>query len=107
MGNESEGVYVRVVMDNLPTLANARRKRASGRPQKGKVSRPYNQAVYGIHSQGDPAQSTHPNATQNGYTERWNPPEALPAMGVGVQAISPGGKDGSRSQCLTVMVRIR
>ena len=51
-------------------------------------------------------QSTRPNVTQNGHTERWNPPTALPEMGVGDQAISPGGEDGSRSQCSTVMVEI-
>ena len=46
-------------------------------PKKGKVLGPYNQAVYGIHSQEDPVQSTHPNATQNGYSERSNPTMAL------------------------------
>ena len=48
MDNESEGVYVRVVMENLPTLARRPAKRAAG-PKTGKVSRPYNHAVYGIH----------------------------------------------------------
>jgi len=51
-------------------------------------------------------QSTHPNVTQNGHTERWNPPQALPGMGVGSQAASPGGKDAPTSKGLTVMVRI-
>jgi len=50
MDNESEGVYVRAVMENLPTLARRPVSRTGGRPQKGKVSRPYNQLVYGIHS---------------------------------------------------------
>ena len=52
-------------------------------PKRGKVLGPYNHAVYGIHSEGDPVQSTRPNATQNGHAERWNPPTALPAAGVG------------------------
>jgi hypothetical protein len=49
MDNESEGVYVRAVMENLPTLAR-RPAKAGGGPQKGKVSRPYYHAVYGIHT---------------------------------------------------------
>ncbi len=46
-----------------------------GRPQKGKVLGPYNQAVYGIHSQEDPVQSTilkpHKMDTRNGVTRQW------------------------------------
>ena len=49
MDNESEGVYVRAVMENLPTLARSPVLRTGGRPQKGKVLGSYNQAVYGIH----------------------------------------------------------
>jgi hypothetical protein len=75
-------------------------------PKRGKVLGPYNHAVYGIHSEGDPVQSTRPNATQNGHAERWNPPTALPAAGVGGQAVCLGGEDGSRSECLIVMMRI-
>ena len=105
MDSESEGTNVRAVMENLPTLAKSPAQ-ASGRPQKGKVSRSYNTLVYDIHSQGDPVQSTRPNVTQKGCTERSNPPKALPGMGVGDQAISPGGKDGSTSKDLIVMVRI-
>jgi hypothetical protein len=33
--NESEGVYVRVVMENRPTLANACHKQAQAGPKKG------------------------------------------------------------------------
>jgi hypothetical protein len=77
MDNESEVPYVRAVVDNLPTLAKSPVPRTGGRPQKGKVLGPYNQAVYGIHPQGDPVQSTRPNVTQNGHTKRWNPPTAL------------------------------
>jgi hypothetical protein len=50
MDSESKGVSVRAVMDNRPTLANACRKQAQAGPKMGKVLRPYNQAVYGIHS---------------------------------------------------------
>lgn len=50
MDSESKGVYVRVVMENRPTLANVCRKQAQAGPKMGKVLRPYNQAVYGIHS---------------------------------------------------------
>ena len=35
MDNESEGVYVRVVMENLPTLAIRLVLKTSGRPQNG------------------------------------------------------------------------
>jgi len=51
MDNESEGVYVRAVMENLPTLVRSPswQGKAAG-PKTGKVSRPYNQAVYGVHS---------------------------------------------------------
>jgi len=48
MDNESEVVYVRAVMENLPTLAKSPAL-AGGRPQKGKVLRPYNHRLYGIH----------------------------------------------------------
>ena len=82
MDNESKGAYVRAVMDNLPTLAR-RPALAGGRPQKGKVLGPYNPRVYGDPSERDPVQSTRPNVTQNGHTERWNPPTALSEMGVG------------------------
>jgi hypothetical protein len=54
-----------------------------------------------------PGAKQRPNATENGRAERWNPPTALPATGGGGQAVCLGGKDGSRSQGLTVMVRIR
>ena len=47
--NESEDAYVRAVMENLPTLARSPVQKIGGRPQKGKVSGPYNHAVYGIH----------------------------------------------------------
>lgn len=73
MDNESEGVSVRAVMENRPTLARSPVQKIGGRPQKGKVSRPYNHAVYGIHPSGDPVQSPRPfgklragsKATQN------------------------------------------
>lgn len=90
------------------------RKRAAG-PKRGKVSRPYHQAGYGIHPSGDPVQSnvltprntcTCSAVQVNGHAERWNPPMALSEMGVGGQAISPGGKDAPRSKGLPVMVRI-
>ena len=40
--------------------------------------------------------------TRNGGTRR-----RLSQMGAGDQAVCPGGEDGSRSKCSTVMVEIR
>jgi len=76
MDNESKVAYVRAVMENLPTLAKSPVPRTGGRPQKGKVLGPYNQAVYGIHPQGDPVQSTRPNVTQ-----KWTHETVEPADG--------------------------
>jgi len=51
--NESGDAYVRAVMENLPTkLARALFKRQAAGPKKGKVSRPYKHAVYGIYPKG-------------------------------------------------------
>jgi len=36
MDNESEGVYVRAVMENRPTLANACHKQAQAGPKRGR-----------------------------------------------------------------------
>jgi hypothetical protein len=72
----------------------------------GKVFGPHNTLVCGIHSEGDPVQSNVLTPRKNGRAERSNPPTALPATEEGGQAVCLGGKDGSRSQCLTVMVRI-
>jgi hypothetical protein len=77
MDSESEGAYVRAVMDNLPTLAISPVFGQAAGPKMGKVLGPYNQAVYGIHPQGDPVQSTHPKVTQNEHSERSNPTVAL------------------------------
>jgi hypothetical protein len=55
--NESEGVYVRAVMDNLPTLARSPVPGQAAGPKMGEVFGPYNTRVYGIHSEGDPVQS--------------------------------------------------
>jgi hypothetical protein len=62
-------------MENLPTLARRYLPQmVGGRPQKGKVLGPYNQAVYGIHSEGDPVQSnvlmSRKMDTRNGETRR-------------------------------------
>jgi hypothetical protein len=41
-----------------------------------------------------------PKVTENGCTERGNPPTALSAMGAGGQAVCPGGRDAPRSKGL-------
>jgi len=88
MDSESEGAYVRAVMDNLPTLARSPVQKIGGRPQKGKVSGPYNHAVYGIHPQGDPVQSTRPKVTQ-----KWTRGTVEPARGsLGDESRRPGRK---------------
>jgi hypothetical protein len=38
-----------------------------------------------------------PKVTENGHTERSNPPTALSAMGAGGQAVCPDGRDAPRS----------
>jgi hypothetical protein len=105
MDNESEVAYVRAVMDDLPTLARSPVVgQAAGQKGGGLWATQYTGVWYPLRKR--PGAKQRPNATQNGRAERWNPPTALPATGVGGQAVCLGGKDGSRSQCLTVMVRI-
>ncbi len=76
MDNESEGVYVRVVMDNLPTLARS--------PIKDRWQAPKGEGLRAIQSSGvwyplarRPGAKHHPKATQNGHSERSNPTVAL------------------------------
>ncbi len=74
MDNESEVAYVRAVMENLPTLARSPAQEQAAGPKRGKVLRPYNHAVYGIHPQGDPVQSnvltSRKMDTRNGGTRQ-------------------------------------
>ena len=53
MDNESEGAYVRVVMENLPNGYLLERQTAG--PKRGEVFGPYSTLVYGIHSAEDSA----------------------------------------------------
>jgi hypothetical protein len=107
MDSESKVAYVRAVMDDLPTLARSPVPGQAAGPKKGKVFGPHNTLVCGIHSERDPVQSNVLRPRKNGRAERWNPPTALSATREGSQAVCLGGKDGSRSQGFTVMVKIR
>jgi hypothetical protein len=64
MDNESEVAYVRAVMDDLPTLVRSSVPGQAAGPKMGKVFGPHNTRMCGIHSERDPVQSTHPNATK-------------------------------------------
>jgi hypothetical protein len=97
MDNESKVAYVRAVMDDLPTLARSPVPGQAAGPKMGKVFEPYNTRMCGIHSEREPVQSNVLTPRNNGHTERWNPPTALPATGEGDQAVCLGGEDGSRS----------
>jgi hypothetical protein len=77
MDSESKGVYVRVVMENRPTLANVCQKRTRAGPKMGEVFGPYISlgVWYPLHRR--PGVKHRPTATQNGHSERSNPTVAL------------------------------
>jgi hypothetical protein len=93
-------------MINRPTLANVCSKGKQGPAQNGEGLGAIQLLRVWYPPLTRPGVKYRPNVTQNEHTERWNPPTALPAAGVGDQAECLGGEDGSRSECLMVMMRI-
>jgi hypothetical protein len=77
MDSESKGAYVRVVMENRPTLANACHKQAQAGPKMGKVLGPYISMRVWYPPVRRPGAKHHPKVTQNGHSERSNPTVAL------------------------------
>jgi len=75
--NESEGVYVRVVMENRPTLASACYKQAQAGPKMGEVLGPYISLGVWYPLRRRPGVKHRPKVTQNGHSERSNLAAAL------------------------------
>jgi hypothetical protein len=94
MDSESEGAYVRVVMESLPNgyLPN----QADGRPQKGEGLRviQYNGVWYPLRRR--PGVKHRPKVTQNGHSERGNPSVALRQRRSREPPASADGRDGPR-----------
>jgi hypothetical protein len=77
MDSESKGVYVRVVMENRPTLANVCHKQTQAGPKMGKVFGPYISLGVWYPLRRRPGVKHRPTVTQNGHSERSNSAVAL------------------------------
>jgi hypothetical protein len=96
MDNESEGVYVRAVMENLPTLV--RSPSWQGRRQAPKRGRSQGHTINScmVSTRKETRRKAHVlTPRKNGRTERWNPPKALPGR---EQAARPQAQAGRMAQ---------
>ena len=101
MDSESEGAYVRVVMETLPTLARiSLPKRQAAGPKRGR-SQGHTINSCMVSTRKETRRKAHvlrsrKMDTRNGVTRRW----LSGVAGAGVQAVRPDGRDGSRSKGL-------